>query len=189
MRRCPYLETPDIYGFILSGCFDRQSILSRHKARLLLCNLTWFPPHKVLTMGKCEWMSTTRWNHDPIMTLSTLMALCKGNLPVTDGFSSQYKKCWDLMFILILFWISCRISSQISDYWSRHDSFDIIVSYFCSTNREYRNAAFHIWSFICQIIAWYVHCVFAAWESIAEWTSYVQSILHNDVFIHQLYQV
>ena len=181
----------DIYGFLLSGWFDRRSILSGNEARLLLCNLIRLPPHTVLTACKCWWMCTTRWNQGPIMKLSTLMALCKGNLPVIDVFHQtthhphpQYKKCSALIFILILFWISCRISSQISDYLSRHDSCHIIAFHCCSLYRDYRNELFHIWSFICQIV------VFALLGYKAQWTLwYVQSILHIDVFIHQLYQV
>ena len=54
------------------------------------------------------------WRRHDKETLSTLLALCEGNPPVTDGFPSQWVSNVGLWFLLLLAWISSWTNDRVT---------------------------------------------------------------------------
>ena len=67
------------------------------------------------------YVTDTGLHHDT-ETLSTLLALCEGNPPMTGGFPSQRASNAELIFAFLLAWTNCWENTQVACDLRCHDA-------------------------------------------------------------------
>ena len=83
--------------------------------------------------------NVSRKRHDS-EKLSTLLFLCEGNLPVTDGFPHKRSECGDLMFSLLLAWSVCWTNIRVATGVRRHGARVMSMSRYCKTHHSFPTA-------------------------------------------------